>query len=371
MKQNTVLILGGYGNAGLEIARLLASQSRCRMILAGRNGDRARNAAAQLNAESKTTCISGLEVDAASRSSLLKAFQGVDIVLVAAATIAYTRTVAEAALEAGIDYFDIQISTPAKRLALEALRERIIQAGRCFITDGGFRPGIPAAMVRYAAGQIAGLESAPVASVFQVDWKERQLAAPTSVEFVDELKHFDQTFFKDGVWTKGNMRDLTPVDFGAPFGLKYCMPMYLNEFQPLPGLIPTLKQTGLYSAGFGGLMDTVILPTAMGLLAVFPDQSAKLVASLLEWGMTHTTRPPYGAVLQMKAQGPGRLLSMTVAHADPYFLTAAPATACLLQYMEGGFTEPGLWRQATLVEPVRFFDDLARMGVQVDREFSS
>ena len=191
MKKNPVLILGGYGNAGLEIARLLASQSRCRMILAGRNGDRARNAAAQLNAESKTTCISGLEVDAASRSSLLKAFQGVDIVLVAAATIAYTRTVAEAALKAGIDYFDIQISTPAKRLALEALRERIIQAGRCFITDGGFRPGIPAAMVRYAAGQIAGLESAPVASVFQVDWKERHLAAPTTVEFVDELKHFD------------------------------------------------------------------------------------------------------------------------------------------------------------------------------------
>jgi saccharopine dehydrogenase (NAD+, L-lysine-forming) len=279
--------------------------------------------------------------------------------------------VAEAALEAGIDYFDIQISTPAKRKALEALRERIVQAGRCFITDGGYRPGIPAAMVRFAASQIPGLESAPVASVFQVDWKERQLASATAVEFVDELKYFDQTYFKDGDWTKGNMRDFTPVDFGAPFGLKYCMPMYLEEFHPLPDVIPSLKQTGFYSAGFGGLMDTVIIPTAMGLLAAFPNQSGKLVARLMEWGMKYTTRPPYGAVLHMKAQGPGRSLAMTVAHADAYFITAAPTAACLLQYFDGEFTQPGLWRQGTLVEPVRFFEDLARLGVRVRNEFSS
>jgi hypothetical protein len=133
-------------------------------------------------------------------------------------------------------------------------------------------------------------------------------------------------------------------------------------------MIPTLKQTGVYSAGFGGLMDMVIIPTAMGLLTAFPNRSDKLVARLMEWGMKHATRPPYGAVLHMKAQGSGRTLSMTVAHADAYFITAAPTAACLLQYLDGEFTEPGLWRQGTLVEPVRFFEDLARMGVQVIKE---
>ncbi len=368
MKSNTVLILGGYGNAGLAVARLLVSQNRCKIILAGRNGSRAQSAANQLNAESKTDCVRGLEADAAIRESLLKAFQEVDIVIVAATTIAHTLTVAETALESGIDYFDIQISTPAKRQALEALCERIVQAGRCFITDGGYRPGIPAAMVRYAATQIPGLESALVASFFQVNWKEPQFATYTFDEFVDELKYFDQTFFKDGAWTKGNMRGFTPVDFGLLFGLKYCMPMYLEEFHPLPGLIPSLKQTGFYSAGFGGLMGYVIIPTAMGLLAVFPNKSGKLVARLLEWGMKHTTRPPYGAVLQMKAHGSGRSLSMKVAHVDPYFITAAPVVACLLQYLDGNFQKPGLWRQATLVDPGRFFADLACFGVQVEKE---
>ena len=103
MEQKTVLILGGYGNAGLVIARLLARQNRCRIILSGRNGTKAQTAADQLNAEIRTECVSGLEVDGASRASLLKAFHGVDLVLVAATTIAHTRTVAEAALEAGLE----------------------------------------------------------------------------------------------------------------------------------------------------------------------------------------------------------------------------------------------------------------------------
>jgi hypothetical protein len=89
----------------------------------------------------------------------------------------------------------------------------------------------------------------------------------------------------------------------------------------------------------------------------------------MEWGMKYTTRPPYGAVLYLKAQGPGRSLSMTVAHEDAYFITAAPAAACLLQYFDGIFSQPGLWRQGTLVEPVRFFEDLARLGVRVCVDF--
>jgi saccharopine dehydrogenase (NAD+, L-lysine-forming) len=70
----------------------------------------------------------------------------------------------------------------------------------------------------------------------------------------------------------------------------------------------------------------------------------------------------------MKARGAGHSLVMTVFHEDSYVLTAAPAVACLLQYLDGSIKKPGLWRQATLVDPVRFFEDLARFGVQVKKE---
>lgn len=366
MKQNTILILGGYGNAGLVIARLLASQKKLRIILAGRSEERAKRVAEQINVEFHTDHVSGMEVNAAYKESLLKAFQLVDIVVVAASTIQYTKTVAEAALKAGIDYFDIQISVHSKNEALESLRERIIQSGRCFITDGGYRPGIPAAMVRYAACQIPGLESAPVASTFQVNWKEREFAASTAAEFADELKSFSQLVLKDGAWTTGSMNEFKRVDFGAPFGVKYCMPMFMEEFRPLPELIPSLKETGFFSSGFGGIVDYVAIPLSFGLMAIFPKHSRNWIARLMEWSLKHTTRPPYGAVLHMKAQGPGRSLVMTISHSDSYFITAAPAVACLLQYVDGAIREPGLWRQGTLVEPVRFFDDLANLGVSVN-----
>ena len=57
------------------------------------------------------------------------------MVVVASSTIEFAQIVAEAALESGIDYFDIQISAASKRQTLEALQERILNSGRCFITD--------------------------------------------------------------------------------------------------------------------------------------------------------------------------------------------------------------------------------------------
>jgi saccharopine dehydrogenase (NAD+, L-lysine-forming) len=161
------------------------------------------------------------------------------------------------------------------------------------------------------------------------------------------------------------MRAFKQVDFGAPFGVKYCMPMFLEEFRSLPELIPSLQETGFFSSGFGGIVDYVLMPVSFGLLRLFPNRARNWIARLMEWGLKYTTRPPFGAVLRMEAHGQGRSLIMTVSHDDPYILTAAPAVACLRQVFDGTIRKPGLWRQATLVEPVRFFNDLATLGVNV------
>ncbi len=52
--------------------------------------------------------MSAQQVDATDPASLRQALHGVDLMLVAAPTTHHTETVVRAALDAGVDYLDIQ-----------------------------------------------------------------------------------------------------------------------------------------------------------------------------------------------------------------------------------------------------------------------
>jgi saccharopine dehydrogenase (NAD+, L-lysine-forming) len=89
----------------------------------------------------------------------------------------------------------------------------------------------------------------------------------------------------------------------------------------------------------------------------------------MHWGLNTFSKPPYGTMLKVEARGEkeGRLKTMnvTIAHPDGYMFTAIPVAACLLQYLDGLITTPGLWLQAHIVEPNRFMSDMQHMGISV------
>jgi saccharopine dehydrogenase-like NADP-dependent oxidoreductase len=164
MEAKSILILGGYGNTGRLLARLLLQESNARIVLAGRNIDRAQQLAEELNHGFESDRVSGLYADASDLQSLHQVLAGIDLILVAASTTQYTPQVARAALEAGTGYMDIQYSTQKIRF-LGSMTDEIRKAGSCFITDGGFHPGLPAFLVRYAAQSFDHLVTARVGSV--------------------------------------------------------------------------------------------------------------------------------------------------------------------------------------------------------------
>lgn len=373
MEKKRIMILGGYGNTGLPTARLLLHYSPAGIVIAGRNLNKAISTAGGLNAEFEGERASAALVDASSPESLANGLKGIDLLVVTSSTVQYAETVARAAVAAGADYFDVQYSSP-KVKALQALQNQIEENGRCFITDGGFHPGLPAALVRYAAPAFDRLSNAVVGSLIQVDWRSLEFSPSTIEELVSEFVNFENKVFKNGQWQPGGVLSwLIPrwFQFSHGFGRRYCVPMFLGEMGPLPQHYPDLVETGFFVGGFNWFTDWFITPLTMILPRVFKSRGLGWSGRLMYWSLRKFSKPPYGTLLKLEAggqkDGQEKRLEVSVYHRDGYELTAIPAAACILQYLDGTIRKPGLFYQALAVEPGRLVDDMERMGVEITR----
>jgi len=366
----TVLILGGYGNTGRLLAEWLLLTTEVNLIIAGRSEIKAKTLAGDLQPRFPGKKVTGIHLDAANFNELLLAFQRVNLVIVASSTTALVENVAKAALQARIDYFDMQLSSPYKINRLRQLENEIIAAGCCFITDGGFHPGVPAALIRYAATQFESLIQANVASVIQVNWAALSFAEETKIEFIRELQEYQLL-----VWQQGQWRELSwyhavkEFDFGQLLGKRACVPFFLEELKCLPEQFPALQDSGFFIAGFHWWIDYVIMPLSFFLLKLSP-KLAKPLSQLFWWNLAKTGHPPFGTSLLLEAtglnQGQSQTLRVQLFHEDAYQMTAIPVIACLLQYLDGTIRKPGLWWQGNLVAPTRMLRDLEKLGITVE-----
>lgn len=354
-----IVVIGGYGNAGRAIVDLLLRHTGNPVVVAGRHHERAEQFVAELADPRVTPTV----VDATDPASLARLLDGVGICIIAAGTSATWRVTAEAALDAGCHQLDLQIGS-AKNAGMLALDERAREAGVSIVTDCGFHPGVPAAMVRKVAADRPGLNRAVVSSWIAVDWATlRDFSDSTVAEMVGEFTDYRYEALVDGRWTAPlRMRS---VRFPDPVGLQKVAAMGLAEMRAVAGALPDLRETGFYVNGFPDVVNYAVMPAVYAAMKVAPDRAERPAGRLLDWSLRRFSHPPYGTILQLDGSvgdEPMRPL-LRLRHEDAYLLTAAPVVATVRQLLAD--PKPGAHLQGMLVEPTRFFADLAAMGIGV------
>lgn len=364
-----ILIIGGYGNAGSCIAMLLMQETDARIFLGGRSLEKAKYVAEGLNRLENIQRVEGVRLNVEDPQSLKEAFSGMDIVVVASNTPEYARQIAVAALEAKVDYIDIQYSD-RKLHQLKLLSQKINNANLCFITEAGSLPGLPSALVHLVHQDFTTLERVSVGAIICQNWKSA-ISEERTNEVMRQLSDYQPYVYKNYHWKRlgwfhpGTSRTF---NFGS-FGRLSCGPMTLEEMRPLPGMYTTLKELGFYMGGFNWFTNWISIPLLNLGLRFFGKEAKRSLGKLLVWGLRNFDNQPYGMAIKVSARGERGGIrerqDILLSHKDAYMFTAIPLVACLKQYLDGFARRSGLYYMGHLVDSKRLVGDMEKMGMTI------
>ena len=363
MESNIMMILGGYGGAGFDIAYFVLNETQQKVIIAGRNYTKAVTAVEMLNSKFDGHRVQAMRVDATHPEELREAFKRCDTVVVCVPITAsgIGGGVVQAAFDAGINYVDINLDESKQKL-LRDLGERIKRSGRYFLTEAGFMPGLPSMMALLAAQHLDSLQS------LQFGMLERENHGGYG-SAIDLMYYAADPAYRyaNGGWQKISPMATKKIDFGPGLGKINCYPMDLYELRDLPDKLG-VEEVGFYSAGMNPVTDTVLLFWIATGLYKF-DWGLKMGAKFGIWTVKQFTRPPYTTTLVLEARGKANLneavLKIIISHKNGYKATAIPVVAGILQLLDGTIQEPGVIISGHGVEPNRYVNDLMRMGMDV------
>jgi len=365
--KNRFAILGGTGTTGVKIVTLLLQHTKANIVILARNKKRIDENVKSIKQKYDPNRISGAVADAEDEISLIKTFKNVDMVIVASGTAELVTTVAQAALKANIDYLDIQYSK-SKIDELRKLENEIQSKNRLFITDAGYHPGLPAALVRYGEAKWGNISSSIIYGAIKQDWRNLNVSIETKVEFVKELANYVPYVYTNKAWKKTSMlsaKDMKKLDFGEPVGVQTCVPMVFEELKLVTDQLLTLNNTGFYIAGFNRLIDMVLMPFSIVWMKVFKKFGFKTISRLMFWLLEKSSKPPFCTIIELHVKdNKSNEHRLRLSHEDGYWFTAIPVVACIKQYIDNELPASGLYCMGNIVEPIRIIDDMKNMGIE-------
>jgi saccharopine dehydrogenase (NAD+, L-lysine-forming) len=294
-----------------------------------------------------------------------------DLLVNATAKGLHNTLLIQACLERRADWVDMQTTNELLKPPTELLA-KIERAGCCFVIQAGFHPGLLAALVRYAGQQMDVMDSAIIGSVI----RDKTGLPFTSgfTELVESFRDYKSEMYKDGHWLKLKYADYPKIKFEHDFGKLLAYPVEMPELRRLPELLPDLKDTGFFVAGFNWFADYLVTPLIVLSSRIAPRQTVSPLGHLLSWSTKKFAKPPYGTVVQVDAEGqrggqPVRF-RLSLFHEDAYVLTAVPTVAMIKQMLQNKF-QPGVHLMGLCCDPVKLLADIERTEIPITQQLET
>jgi saccharopine dehydrogenase (NAD+, L-lysine-forming) len=364
-----ILLVGSTGYAGRKLANYLLTDTDATVILSGRSRAKLGELRSSLHRHDLAYRTELLELDAADLD--IAALPKFDLLVNAMANGPQNASLIQACVERRADWIDMQMTNELLEPPTE-LQAKIERAGCCFVIQAGFHPGVIAALVRYAAQQMDVMDSAVVGSVLR---DKTGLPFTSGVtELVESFRDYKSETYKDGSWQKLKYADYPKFEFEYDFGELLTYPVDMPELRRLPELLPDLKNTGFFVAGFNWFADYLVTPLMMLGSRIAPRQTATALGRLLSWSTKKFVKPPYGTVVQVDAEGqhegqPIRF-RLSLFHEDAYVLTAVPTVAMIKQLLQKEF-QPGIHLMGLCCDPVKLLADIERTEIPITQQLET
>jgi saccharopine dehydrogenase-like NADP-dependent oxidoreductase len=353
VKQNDILIVGGYGVVGQRIAADLAPNAPNRIVVAGRNRDRANDMATALGHGAR-----GRPIDVDDRTSIEAALEGVSLVV--SCIDQREPHLLAAAIAHGLAYTDI---TPhlVQRQPTEAMKLDAARAGARILLGAGLAPGISSMFARLGAdrvGQVVRVESNVLLSIGDV-------FGPASRSYI-----MDEIVLPYTIQVNGELQPAhafsraARVTFAPPLGRRtaYLFPFSDQVFFPdTLGARTALARLALDPPWLGGFLAVLVRLSAPTLMRRRTRASERF-NRLLGW-LQHRYAGHDWYGLMVEVEGRGGTVRVSLSGHGQADATANCAAALVRALDMGEVERPGIWLAEQVVPPGPFLDRLAARGL--------
>lgn len=358
-EKKSILIIGGYGRAGHNIARLLLQEAIYdKILIAGRNLEKAQKVRQELKKTFPEAQVQGKAVDLYQKESVLKVLPEVSLVVVC---MPLDEQAAEYITSAVLQfpqlhYIDLTPGTEKEKVWQH--HHSFIKSGRhLFIRDAGFEPGLPGFLTHCLMSGSTKPRELSIAGVY----RDREIP---NAGIQDILNHGSTgSIYKEGKWRKAGMNKMKNIRFAEGFGKILCLPISAAELEKVPET-HSLEKLQYYHGGINSVSNMVLFYWQYILRYFLP---LHIGVQLFRWAIRKFTAKPLGGIIQAELKGEEGISNMSIYHPRLYEATAIPVVATISQLLKAEPAEGGCFFMGEWVKKEDFVRDLKKMGMHIKR----